>query len=53
VRGAEPALRDRACGIEGPLEGDLPQIRCEHADHQEEVGVRGLGGDPELAASAR
>ena len=47
MRGAEPPLRDRCVGIERALEGDLLQVRREYADHQEEVGVRGLGRDPE------
>src|SRR3954466_8377905 len=48
VRGAQPTLSDGSVGIERALEGYFAQVGAEDAQDEEEVRVRGAGGDEEL-----
>src|SRR3989442_15880827 len=48
VRGAQPSLPDGRMWIERALEHDLPALRVEHAQHDENVGVASRRGDEKL-----
>src|SRR5207302_4113961 len=47
-RGAQPSVPDGRVRIERALEYDLPALRVEDAQHDEQIGVARRGGDEKL-----